>query len=234
MQVALRNLSYLSMPGSEIPNWFTPKEVRFSKRKNHAIKAVIFAFVVSINHQIPDDDRRDQIPAMVDIQARILRSNRPVCTSVLDLMGVPNTHEDQVYFCRYDEYRGLVLMLDDGDKIEVAMQDPPFIKGVELKKCGVHMVYENDDDYGGDEESLAESQQSVSQKLTRFIESSEEDKEVMLSSSHEVEREVREKESKREAVLFSCKKYHVVLFLLSLLCVVGWCLRLFRRSQYLP
>ncbi|KAM7487371.1 hypothetical protein LguiB_024855 [Lonicera macranthoides] len=171
-KVALRNLYHLSMPGSEIPNWFTPKEVRFSKRKNHAIKAVIFAVVVSINHQIPDD-RRDQIPATVDIQARILRSNKPVCTTVLDLIGVPNTNEDQVYLCRYHEYRGLVLTLDDGDKIEVVMRDPPFVKGVELKKCGVHMVYENDDDYGGDEESLDESQQSVSQKLTRFIESSE-------------------------------------------------------------
>ncbi|CAK9134309.1 unnamed protein product [Ilex paraguariensis] len=82
---------------------------------------------------------------------------------------VPKTHEDQVYLCRYEDDHHLILMLKDGDRIRVAMRDPPYVKGVELKKFGTHLVFENDDDFDGDEDNLDESQQSVSGKLTSFI-----------------------------------------------------------------
>jgi hypothetical protein len=62
-------------------------------------------------------------------------------------------------------------MLKDGSEIQVRKRKPHVIEGVELKKCGIHLVYENDDDYGGNEESLDESQQSVSQKLANFFNS---------------------------------------------------------------
>ena len=48
------------------------------------------------------------------------------------------------------------------------------MEGVELKKWGIHLVYEGDDEYEGDEESLNESQQSLSEKMARFFSSFEE------------------------------------------------------------
>ena len=49
--------------------------------------------------------------------------------------------------------------------------DPPIIKGLKLKKYGIHLVYEDEDDYDGDEESLDESQLSISEKLSKFFSS---------------------------------------------------------------
>jgi hypothetical protein len=69
-------------------------------------------------------------------------------------------------------------MLKDGCKIQVRKRNPPVIEGIELKKSGILLVYEDDDDYDGNEESLDESQQSVSQKLANFFNSYEEDNQV--------------------------------------------------------
>ncbi|KAG4935907.1 hypothetical protein JHK84_050099 [Glycine max] len=33
-------------------------------------------------------------------------------------------------------------------------RNPPFDKGLELKQCGVHLIFEGDDDYDGGQESL--------------------------------------------------------------------------------
>ncbi|KAL2464701.1 Leucine-rich repeat protein kinase family protein [Forsythia ovata] len=43
-----------------------------------------------------------------------------------------------------------------------------------LKKCRIHLVYENEDDYDGDEESLNKNLHTVSHRLTRFVNSPEE------------------------------------------------------------
>ncbi|CAL5391065.1 unnamed protein product [Camellia sinensis] len=87
-----------------------------------------------------------------------------------------------------DDLRDQSPVVVDGDKIRVATQNPSPVKGLHLKKCGIHLVFENDDDYVDDENFMREGQQSVSQKLMTFMGSSEEDKQT-LDPISEVERE---------------------------------------------
>ncbi|KAL6294634.1 hypothetical protein ACE6H2_002776 [Prunus campanulata] len=169
----MREIRNLSIPGSKIPDWFSQDVVTFSERKNRVLKSVIIGVVVSLNQQIPDDIR-EELPAIVDILAQILILDFSTFTSALNLLGVPNTNEDQVHLCRYPIHHPLVSQLKDGYKIRVIRREPPMMKGVELKKWGIHLVYEvDDDDYEGDEESLNESQQSLSEKMARFFSSFE-------------------------------------------------------------
>ncbi|KAI5352525.1 hypothetical protein L3X38_005416 [Prunus dulcis] len=168
----MRKIRNLSIPGSKIPDWFSQDLVTFSERKNRVLKSVIIGVVVSLNQQIPDD-MREELPAIVDILAQILILDFSTFTSALILLGVPNTNEDQVHLCRYPTHHPLVSQLKDGYKIRVIRREPPMMKGVELKKWGIHLVYEGDDDYEGDEESLNESQQSHSEKMARFFSSFE-------------------------------------------------------------
>ncbi|KAH9709247.1 ADP-ribosyl cyclase/cyclic ADP-ribose hydrolase [Citrus sinensis] len=170
----------LSMPGTEIPDWFSPDMVRFTERRNHKIEGVIIGVVVSLNHQIPDE-MRYELPSIVDIQAKILTPNTTLLNTALDLQGVPETDECQVYLCRFPGFRPLVSMLKDGYTIQVTTRNPPFLKGIVMKKCGIYLVYENEDDYDGDEESLDVSQQSVSEKLARFFSSFQEDEKKSVS-----------------------------------------------------
>ncbi|ONI30632.1 hypothetical protein PRUPE_1G263600 [Prunus persica] len=167
----MRKIRNLSIPGSKIPDWFS-QDVTFSERKNRVLESVIIGVVVSLNQQIPDDIR--EIPAIVDILAQILMLDFSIFCSALKLLGVPNTNEDQVHLCRYPIHHPLVSQLKDGYNIRVIRREPPTMKGVELKKWGIHLVYEGDDEYEGDEESLNESQQSLSEKMARFFSSFEE------------------------------------------------------------
>ncbi|KAB5524406.1 hypothetical protein DKX38_022155 [Salix brachista] len=175
-KVCLRNIRNLSMPGSKIPDWFSQDDVQFSERRNHEIKAVIVGVVVSLGRQTPEHLR--YLPVVPDIQVNLLDQNKAIFSTTLFLQGIPNTHEDQIHLCRYSHSYPLVLNLKDGIEIQVRKRNPPVFEGVELKKWGIHLVYENDDDYGGNEESLDESQQSVSQKLANFFNSYEEDSQV--------------------------------------------------------
>ncbi|CAL8992353.1 unnamed protein product [Prunus brigantina] len=168
----MRKISNLSMLGSKIPDWFSQDVDTFSERKNCVLKSVIIGVVVSLNQQIPYDIR-EELLAIVDILAQILILDFSIFCSVLNLLGVPNTNEDQVHLCRYPTHHPLVSKLKDGYKIRVIRGEPPMMKGVELKKWGIHLVYEGDDDYEGDEESLNESQQSPSEKMARFFSSFE-------------------------------------------------------------
>ncbi|KAK1553240.1 hypothetical protein Q3G72_031426 [Acer saccharum] len=169
-KVALKYLRNLSVPGSEIPNWFVQEIPCFASHKNRDIKGIIIGVVVSLD-QSTHDAFRDKLPAIVDIQAKILRLDDPIFTTTLYLMGVPETDEDQLYLCRYVDFSPLVLLLQDGDKIQIATRERPYFHGLKLKKYGIHLVFENDDDIddNDDEESLDESQQSVSVKLAKFI-----------------------------------------------------------------
>ena len=91
----------LSMPGSKIPSWFSQKEVRFTNLRNHEIKGVIIGVVVSqlsLNQQV-SDDLRYCLPAIVDIQAEILKQSSYVYKTTLNLNGVPKTNEDQIHLC---------------------------------------------------------------------------------------------------------------------------------------
>ena len=98
--------------------------------------------------------------------------NKPLYTIMLELKGVPKTHEDHLYLCRLiPGHRPIVSKLKDGYEISIIEHDPPIIKGLKLKKYGINLVYEDDDDYDGDEESLDESQLSISEKLSKFFSS---------------------------------------------------------------
>lgn len=173
-KVSLRNIRNLSMPGSKIPSWFSQGEVRFANLKNREIKGVILGVVVSLNQQIPDNGRY-RLPAIVDIQAEVLKLDYWVYKTVLHLNGVPKTNEDQIHLCRYPYNHPFVWSLKDGYTVHVTTRDPPFMKGVELKKWGIYLVFDGDDDYEGNEESLNESQQSLSERLATFFNTFEED-----------------------------------------------------------
>ena len=223
MQLALKNLYNLSVPGSEIPDWFTPEVVRYLKPKNRVIKAVIVGVIVSVNHQIPDD-LRDQLPVVAGIEIKILRVNKPepVYRTGPFLAGVPKNDDDHFYLCRYLDYHPLVSLLQEGDKVQVAMQDPPCVKGVQLKKWGIHLVFEYDDDYVGDEKSLHESEQSVSQKLATFMGSSE-DVNRILNSGSEAEREKQERKRGEELIRKNGKSFVLLLvILLSFFMLLSW------------
>lgn len=163
------------MPGGDLPSWLTQKVVRFSERKNLVIRGIIIGIVVSVDQHV-QNDTRDQLHVLYGIFAKIVRLDMPVFTSAMYLPGVPRTCEDQVYLCRYaHNSSSLVSLLKDGDVVEVSVNEVPHLKGVKVKKSGIHLIFENDDDYDGDEELLDESQLSVSEKLTKFLNTSEPD-----------------------------------------------------------
>ncbi|XP_043725036.1 disease resistance protein RPV1-like [Telopea speciosissima] len=167
-KVTLKQMQYLSTPGSEIPSWFVPEVLSFSSLKNRRIKGIVICVVISLDQQI----QRPDSPGIVDIRVEILdNSLRQKFCSTFYLPGVPETNEDQFYFCRYAEWHPLVFFLHDGYKMQVTRQNPPIFTGLELKKYGIHLVFEDDDDYNGDEESLDETQLSLSEKLVKFFSS---------------------------------------------------------------
>ncbi|KAI7979688.1 Disease resistance protein TAO1 [Camellia lanceoleosa] len=171
----LSSLRILNMAkGKKIPDWFVPEIPSFSTQKNRDLKGVIVAVVVSLDQQ-QQDDFRDKVPGLVDIQLKIFRPNEPayndepIHSTVLDLRGIPDTDEDHLYLCRFHDYNPFVRILKDGDKIQVAMRSPrPLFNGLELKKYGIYLVYENDDDIEDDD---VESQESVTERLSKFFSS---------------------------------------------------------------
>jgi len=192
----LRNLRTLGMPGRKIPDWFSKEVVRFSECKNRKIKGVLVGVVVSLNHQIPDD-LRDQLPSMPCIRANIINLNKILFSTVPELKGVPKTHDDHIYLIRYPACHPLVSKLTEGYEIQVTEQDPPYIKGVEVKQCGLYLICEGEDDFEGDEDSLDETQLSISEKLAKFFSSPEEEDHIS-ESGPVVERQVQEPEEQEE------------------------------------
>ena len=186
----------LTMPGSKFPDWFSQEVVRFSERKNRRIKGVIIAVIVSFNHQIPDD-LRDQDPLLTGIRANIVKLNKTVFNAMLDIKGVPKTHEDHLYLSRFPDWHPLAFTLKDGYKIHVTEDNPLYIKGLELKKWGVYVVFEGDDDYDGNEKSLDETQLSISEKLAKFF-SSLEGEDSICESGCKVVSQVQEIEEQKE------------------------------------
>jgi len=168
IQVALKHLYHLSVPGSEIPRWFSQEISHFSAPKNREIRGIIFAAVVSLDSVHPGNI---PLPEVVGIKGRLLRLEVPIHTTVFNLMGVPDTSEDQLYLIRFPEFKPMVRMIKEGDRIDIVLRDPPYFPGLSLKKRGIYLVFENDDDYDGNEEWMEESQKSVSQKLAKFLSS---------------------------------------------------------------
>ncbi|KAF7833715.1 disease resistance protein TAO1-like [Senna tora] len=187
-KAALRNLESLSMPGTRLPKWFSGQSVSFSKPKNRELTGVIVGIVVSINHKIPNEMRPD-LPGVVDVQANVLKLGKTVFTSVLNLHGLPTTNDPHIHFCRYLDYHPLISFLRDGDTFCVTKRNPPVDEGLELEKCGVHLLFEGDDDYDGDEDCLDTSLQSVSEKLAKFFSTCEEEDEIESQEASEMERE---------------------------------------------
>ncbi|KAI3433088.1 ADP-ribosyl cyclase/cyclic ADP-ribose hydrolase [Psidium guajava] len=167
-KVALKHLHYLSVPGSEIPPWFSQEVSHFAAPKNREITGIIFAVVVSLDSV---NRENSPLPGIVDIKGRLLRLEDPIHTTTLNLTGVPDTSEDHLYLVRFPEFKPMVRMLKEGDRIDIVLRDRPYFPGLSLKKQGIYLVFENDDDYVGNEEWLDESQQSVSQKLAKFFSS---------------------------------------------------------------
>ncbi|KOM28221.1 hypothetical protein LR48_Vigan511s004400 [Vigna angularis] len=169
-KVALRNLQNLSMPGSKLPEWFTGQTVSFSKRKNLELKSVLVGVIISINHSIDIPNmKRDDMPGLIDVEANVLKGGRTLFRTVLNICGVPRTDEEHMHLCRFHDYHQLVAFLKDADTFSVSKSNPPFDTGLELRKCGVYLIFEGDDDYDGGEESLDTGLQSVSEKLAKFF-----------------------------------------------------------------
>lgn len=171
MQDSLRHMQYLCVPGDDLPDWFIHEVPNFSTRKHRDLKAVIIGIVLSLDQQV-EDNFRHKVPAIVDIQATITTPGdvKPKHTKTLYLLGVPDTDEDQLYLCRFQEHSGFTLMLKEGDRLQVVVRECPRFNGLKLKKHGMHLVFENDDDFDNNDEDLFdESQQSVSRKLANFF-----------------------------------------------------------------
>ncbi|KAL5562981.1 hypothetical protein UlMin_032728 [Ulmus minor] len=217
---SLRNIRNLSMPGTKIPSWLSQEVVTFSERRNRPIKAVIIGVVVCLDRQL-QDDLRDRLSYVDDIQARILKMGFPIFTTVLSLIGVPNKNEDQFHLCRFPVHSPLVFQLKQGYQIDVIKRNPPHVEGVELKKWGIHLVYEGDDDYEGDENSLSESQQSISEKLTMFFDKYEEEDDS-ISERKVMVKEITEKEQ-ISATLFGKCYFRIIFVVLPLVFVfISW------------
>ena len=170
MQAPLRNFCNISMPGSKIPDFFSQEEVRFKDFKNRQIKGVIIGVVFSVNHQISEDFRHPlHSAAIVDIEASILKLDFWLFKTSLHLMGVPKTNDNQIHLCQYPNCHPLVSSLKDGYKIQVTKRNPPFMKGVELKNWGIYLVFDGDDDYEGDKESLNQRQKSIPERLAKIF-----------------------------------------------------------------
>ncbi|XP_059316655.1 disease resistance protein RPV1-like [Lycium ferocissimum] len=170
---SLRHIKYLCVPGSDIPDWFIQEVPNVSTRKHRDIKGVIIGVVLSLDQQV-EDNFRHKVPAIVDIQATITTPGdaEPKLRKTLNLEGVPDTDEDQLYLCRFQEHSDFMFVLEEGDRVQVAIRESPRFNGLKLKKHGMHLVFENEDDFDDNDEDLFdESQQSVSKKLANFFNS---------------------------------------------------------------
>ncbi|XP_045795186.1 disease resistance protein RPV1 isoform X2 [Trifolium pratense] len=224
-KVALRNFQNLSMPGTKLPEWFSAGTVSFSKRKNLDLTSVVVGAIVSINHNIDMPIKREEMPCIIDVEANVFKLGKRIFNRTLNIHGMPRTNVDHIHLCRFQNYDQLVAFLKDADTFCVTTRSPPFDKGLKLKKCGVHLIFEGDDDYEGEEESLDIRLQSVSERLTRFFNTCDEGVDDTESEDdrcqHELEQEKEETGTRLLGLNF--KGSSIISFLLSLFFVLlGW------------
>ncbi|XP_020867491.1 TMV resistance protein N [Arabidopsis lyrata subsp. lyrata] len=170
-KASLKLLWNLSLPGNRIPDWFSRGPLTFSAQPNRELRGVVLAVVVALNQDTGDDY---QLPDVLEVQAQILKLGLALYTHTLHLSGVPRTSYDQLHICRYSDLHPMVMTMKDGYTIQVIKREPPIKKGVKLRMHGIHLVYEGDDDFQGEEHLLTEAQRTVSQKLANFFRFSEE------------------------------------------------------------
>ncbi|CAJ2633320.1 unnamed protein product [Trifolium pratense] len=224
-KVALRNFQYLSMPGTKLPEWFSAGTVSFSKRKNLDLTSVVVGAIVSINHNIDMPIKREEMPCIIDVEANVFKLGKRIFNTTLNIHGMPRTNVDHIHLCRFQNYHQLVAFLKDADTFCVTTRSPPFDKGLKLKKCGVHLIFEGDDDYEGEEESLDIGLQSVSERLARFFNTCDEGVDDTESEDDRCQHELeQEKEETGTRLLgFNFKGSSIISFLLSLFFVLlGW------------
>ncbi|KAK7307163.1 hypothetical protein VNO77_39985 [Canavalia gladiata] len=171
-KVLLKKLEIFIMPGSRFPDWFTAEPVVFSKRRNRDLKGIICFGVLSFNN-IPENQREEL--QIVDVQGKIFNLTDNVYTTTFRLLRIPRTNEDHIFLRRFGVQSSLVFELKDKYTLRLTKRNPPCVNGLELKNCRIHLVFEGDDDYEGDEGSLDESQYTVSQKLAKFFNVTAED-----------------------------------------------------------
>ncbi|KAK2354295.1 disease resistance protein (TIR-NBS-LRR class) [Trifolium repens] len=215
-KVALRNFQNLSLPGTKLPEWFSGKTVSFSKHKNLELTSVVVGVIFSINR----NNMENQIPEVVDVQAKVLKLGNPIFSSVLYIGGVPRTDEKQIHLRRFKYYHPLVNLLKDADTVCVTKRNPPFDERLELKKCGIHLIFEGDDDYEGDEGSLDKGQQSVSERLARFFNTCDEGVDDTESEDDQCQHELEQEKEEPETRLLGFKGSSILSFLLSLFFVL--------------
>ncbi|TKY58770.1 TMV resistance protein N [Spatholobus suberectus] len=228
-KVALRNLQNLSMPGGKLPEWLSGQTVSFSKPKYLELKGVLVGVVLSINHNIDIPNmKRDHMPGVIDVQANVLKLGKTLYSTVLNIRGVPRTDEEHIHLCRFHDYHQLIAFLKDADTFCVSKRNPPFDKGLELKKCGVHLIFEGDDDYDQDEESLDKGLQSVSEKLANFFNTYEGGGPggPMYDNEDECQKELEMLEQEPRSFRITLQSNFILLFLIGLflsLCYMNWC-----------
>ncbi|KAF8086734.1 hypothetical protein N665_0613s0003 [Sinapis alba] len=179
-KASLKMMKNLSLPGNRIPEWFSQGPVTYSPQPNRELRGVILAVVVSVKQDCIGDY---QLPDVMEVQAQILKLDLPLYTHTLYLSGVPRTSDDQLHICRYPTLHPMVWTFKDGYTIQVVKREPPIKQGVELKMHGIHLVYEGDDDFKGEEHVLNETQLTVSQKLANFFRSFEEGEASSINES---------------------------------------------------
>ncbi|KAM3304056.1 disease resistance protein RPV1 isoform X1 [Capsicum chacoense] len=170
---SLRRMEYLCITGDDLPDWFIQEVPNVSTHKHRDLKGVIIGVVISLDQKV-EDNFRHKVPAIVDVLAMITTPGdaKPKHEKTLKLLGVPDTDEDQLYLCRFQEYSNFTLMLKEGDRLQVAIREHARFNGLKLKKHGMYLVFENEDDFDDNDEDLFdEPQQSVSKKLANFFHS---------------------------------------------------------------
>jgi len=211
------------MPGTKLPEWFSGEPVSFSNRKNLELTSVVVGVIVSINHNIHIPIKREEMPGIIDIAANVLTLGKQKFSTALNIRGVPRTNVDHIHLCRFQNYHQLVAFLKDADTLSVTTRNPPFDKGLKLKKCGVHLIFEGDDDYDGDEESLDKGLQSVSERLARFFNNTcneDVDATYATESENECQNELEQENGEPGTRSLRIKGNYIILCLFSLLFVL--------------
>jgi hypothetical protein len=205
------------MPGNKLPEWFSAETVSFSKRKNLELTSVVVGVIVSINHNIDIPIKREEMPGIIDVEASVFKLGKRIFNTTLNILGVPRTNVDHIHLCRFQNYHQLVAFLKDADTFCVTARNPPFDKGLKLKKCGVHLIFEGDDDYEGEEESLDVGLHSVSERLARFFNTCDEGVDVTYEteSDDKFQHELEQEKEEHGIRLLSVKGNSILLFLLS-------------------
>lgn len=161
------------MPGTILPKWFQGKSVSLSKLKKGKITGLIIGIILSINNNAPSE-LQVGLSGEVDndIKANVLKLGKNIYSSMLELRGLPRTNEEHIYLCRFPDYHKLIPCLKHGDTFCVTKENGLVVKRLELKKCGVHLIFEGDDeDNDGDEELPMDRRRPhcVSEKLATFF-----------------------------------------------------------------